>query len=314
MVKKEKVLILGGAGFIGSHLAEILADSYEVTVFDRARISLRNLDSCRDRIHVIAGDFTNAAEIADVVAGMDIVFHLIWSTLPATSNQNPAYDLETNVIPFLHLLSSLRNHQVKRLVFISSGGTVYGDPQRLPICEEAATRPRCSYGITKLTAEKYLEMHCQLHGQDAIVARLANVYGERQEWRKGQGLVMVALQRALSGEPLEIWGDGNAVRDYIHVSDVVIALKKLIPYRGDHRLFNIGSGRGHSVMEIVNAVHAVSGRRPQVRFLPGRALDVSASVLDNSRACSELDWLPRLDLENGMRQVFNWLCRQYFNG
>jgi UDP-glucose 4-epimerase len=174
----------------------------------------------------IEGDLVNQEDLEAAIQGCDIIYHLVSTTLPKSSNDNPAYDIETNVIGTLHLLDLARKKMGKKVIFISSGGTVYGVPGEVPIKESYPTNPLCSYGIVKLTIEKYLALYHQLYGLDYCVIRPSNPFGERQRVTGAQGAVAVFLHKALRDEPIEIWGDGTVVRDFIYVGDLTAALVK----------------------------------------------------------------------------------------
>ena len=179
-----------------------------------------------------AGDFSSTHDVSDAISGVDIVLHLVSTTLPKSSNDDPIYDVQSNVVATLQMLNAMVAHNVRKIVFISSGGTVYGNPMYLPIDEKHPTDPLVSYGITKLAIEKYLQMYSHLYGIRAITLRVANPYGERQRIETAQGAVGVFLHHALKGLPIEIWGDGSVTRDYIHVSDVAEAFVRAVEYSG----------------------------------------------------------------------------------
>ena len=195
----------------------------------------------------------------------------------------------------------------RRVVFVSSGGTVYGVPKSVPIREDHATDPICSYGITKLAIEKYLHLYRELHGLESVVLRLANPYGERQRTHASQGAIAVFLGKALRGEPIEIWGDGSVVRDYIHISDVTRALLLAMDHAGSNRLFNIGSGLGASLNEVLEAIESATGVAPERHYLDGRPFDVPRSVLCIERAERELGWRPHIGLKEGIARTAAWL-------
>jgi UDP-glucose 4-epimerase len=305
-----KALIIGGNGFIGCNLADkLLASGHKVTSFDLYPARYRESDS---RIKYVYGDFANHGEVRDAVRGNDWIFHLAYTTLPATSNEDPSYDVRSNIIAALQLLDACRESQVKKVVFISSGGTVYGIPQSLPVREDHPTEPICSYGITKLAIEKYLHLYHHLYNLDYVVTRLANPYGEFQNPQARQGAITVFLGNVLAGKPITIWGDGEVVRDYIYIGDAADALVKAAEYCPDEkepRLFNIGSGSGQSLNQIVRAVRNVVGTEVEVVHHPARATDVPANVLDISRAKKCLGWQPEINLENGIRKTWDWLCK-----
>ena len=227
--------------------------------------------------------------------GSEVVFHLVSATLPKSSNDNPVYDVESNVMGTLRLLDIARTNGVRRVVFASSGGTVYGLPHTLPISETHSTEPLVSYGITKLTIEKYLHMYHALHGVDYCVLRLANPFGERQRVSAAQGAVAVFLHRALHGETIHIWGDGSVTRDYIYIQDAIGAFVRALSYQGEQRVFNIGSGQGLSLNEILAAIEKLLGRPVARTYEHGRKFDVPVNVLDISRARELLGWQPSVD-------------------
>lgn len=301
-------LILGGAGFLGSHLTEaLLAGGGEVRVFDRANVDLRNLEGLRGEWEFQGGDFQNESDQVKALEGARTVFHLVSTTIPATSSRNPVYDVETNLTATLRFLELAREAGVGQIVFLSSGGTVYGKPERLPLAESHPTEPLVSYGVVKLAIEKYLFLYQRLHGLACRVIRLSNPYGPRQETAGAQGAASVFLQRVHAGEPVEIWGDGTVVRDYLYVSDAVEGILAAHRHEGPTGLYNIASGRGTSLNELVEAIRRVTGRAVEVHYRGGRPFDVPANVLDVSRAERELGWRPVVPLEEGLRRTWEWL-------
>jgi UDP-glucose 4-epimerase len=303
-----KCLILGGGGFLGSHLTDaLLAQGHTIRIFDRANLARYRTFLNGEPIEWMEGDFTNRAEVAQAVSGCDVVFHLVSTTLPRSSNDNPAFDVESNVIGTLHLLEAMRRHGAQKIVFTSSGGTVYGVPRDVPIGESHPTEPICSYGIGKLAIEKYLHLTHVLHGIDYCVLRLANPFGERQRLNAAQGAVAVFMHKALRGETIEIWGDGSVIRDYFHVSDAVSALLKAMTYRGEDRIFNIGSGSGKSLNEILAAIEVLLGSPVARTNLAGRAFDVPSNVLDISKARELLGWTPQLSFGDGLARTADWI-------
>jgi len=302
------VAVLGGAGFLGSHLTEaLLARGRAVRVFDRPSVDRRNLAGLRGDWHFLGGDLVNEEDLRRVVDGAGTVYHLVSTTIPATSNRNPVYDVESNLVSTLKLLELSRAAGVERVVFVSSGGTVYGPPETLPIPEDHPTRPQVSYGVVKLAIENYLGLYHRLHGLAATIVRLANPYGPRQDPAGAQGAAAVFLGRVARGEPIEIWGDGSVVRDYVYVADAVagiLAAAAGAPFG----IYNIGSGRGVSLRELLEAIARVAGRRPEVRYSPGRPFDVPENVLDIARARADLDWEPEVGLEDGLARTWAWLA------
>jgi UDP-glucose 4-epimerase len=303
-----KCLVLGGGGFLGSHLCEaLLAQGYAVRIFDRPNLLRFKSFQNTDAVEWVEGDFINREHVAQAVSGCDIIYHMISTTLPRSSNENPAYDVETNVIGTLHLLEAAQRNKIKKTIFVSSGGTVYGIPQEIPIPETHPTEPICSYGIGKLAIEKYLNLFHLLHGTEYCVLRLANPFGERQRIAAAQGAVAVFLYKALRNEAIEIWGDGSVLRDYFHVSDAVSAMTKALTYEGSSSVFNIGSGVGQSLNEILDAIEVLLGSNVKRIYLPARAFDVPISVLDISKAVKYLNWHPQLSFAEGLSRTAQWL-------
>ncbi|WP_115708291.1 NAD-dependent epimerase/dehydratase family protein [Legionella sainthelensi] len=301
------ILVLGGNGFIGAHLVETLIEQgCSVRVLARSNpIQATNINS--KHFQYIRGDFVNEADIAMAMEDCDVCFHLISTVLPKTSNLDPIYDLETNLIGSIKLLNHAVKAGVKKIIFLSSGGTIYGTPLYLPIDENHATNPICSYGIAKLAIEKYLELYHQLYDLDYTILRLSNPFGERQRINSGQGAVAVFLGKAINKEPIEIWGNGSVVRDYIYISDVISAMLKSITYAGTEHIFNIGSGQGLSLNEILNEIEIVTGIKVERIYTPGRTFDVPTSILGIERAVQELKWSPNVTFKDGLSHMVNWM-------
>ncbi len=303
-----KIAIFGGGGFIGSTIADrLLLDGHELRIFERPRVAPYRKFTEDEKVEWVTGDFSSAHDVGEAVSGMDVILHLVSTTLPKNSNDDPIYDVQSNIVGTLQMLNAMVTHKVGKIVFISSGGTVYGNPVYLPIDENHPTNPLVSYGITKLTIEKYLQMYSHLHGISAVTLRVANPYGERQRIETAQGAVGVFLNRALKNLPIEVWGDGSVTRDYIHISDVAEAFVKAIGYSGELRCFNISSGSGTSLNALISLVEGEIGRRVEVRYLPGRLFDVPASVLSNDLSREELKWAPLITMQDGIARTAKWM-------
>lgn len=303
-----KIVVFGGGGFIGSTIVDrLLLDGHEIRVFERPRIDPYRQFMPGERVEWLTGDLMSVHDVTNAVVGMDAVLHLVSTTLPKNSNDDPIYDVQSNLVATLQLLGAMLAQGVRKIVFISSGGTVYGNPQYVPIDERHPTEPRVSYGITKLAIEKYLLMYQHLHGIKATILRVANPYGERQRIETAQGAVGVFLSRALQGQAIDIWGDGTVTRDYIYIQDVADAFARAVVYGGPKSVFNICSGIGTSLNELIELLERVLGQRVQRNYLPARAFDVPVSVLDNSLARAELDWQPTVPMEAGVRRTAEWM-------
>jgi UDP-glucose 4-epimerase len=308
MKKNSKCLIYGGGGFIGSHLCDkLLEENYSVTIFDKLNFSRINLVNNINRIKIIEGDFNNEVDIKNSIENIDIVFHLVSSTLPANSNENPVYDVETNLISSLKLFEECVEQKIKKVVFISSGGTVYGVPDKTPIIESHPLHPICSYGIIKKAIEDYLFMFNKIYGLDYSVFRLSNPYGERQNPFVAQGVIPVFLSKIIQNKKIEIWGDGEVTRDYIYIKDAVELLVKSLDYESKSKVFNLSSSKGYSLNELLRIMISITGSNPEVIFKEGREIDVPVSILDNALAMEAFNWKPVTDINIGISNTYNYL-------
>lgn len=303
-MKNNKILLLGGNGFIGLHLVHALCNAgYSLKIFGRTDSA--NNQAPSDNIEFIEGDFANKSDIESALENIDICFHLISTVLPKTSNQDPIFDIETNLLSTVHFLNLAVKVKLKKIIFISSGGTVYGVPHYLPIDEHHVTQPRCSYGINKLAIEKYLHLFYDLYGLDYQVLRLANPYGKGQRIQNGQGVISTFLTKALQGETVEVWGDGSTVRDYIYISDVVNALLRAITYNGPSKVLNIASGQGQSLNQVLHEIEIILNKKILRCYKPKRSLDVPASVLSIDNAIHELQWKPAVTFREGLLRMLS---------
>lgn len=298
-------MVLGGSGFIGVHLAgRLLEGGHSVTVYDR---SPNRFGASPRGIEYVQGELGNYGLVSEVVEGVDVVFHLVSTTLPKTSNDDPIYDVRSNLVDTLQLLEACVKTDVGKVIFASSGGTAYGVPQVVPISEEHPTNPITSYGIVKLAIEKYLGLFSHLHGLDYTALRISNPYGAYQNPVGQQGAVTVFLDRIHKGETIPIWGDGGVVRDYLYVADLVDALEAVAETETRRKVLNIGSGQGTSLNELLALMADVTGETPAVDYQPGRPLDAPSNVLDISRAREELGWSPSTSLEDGVARTWDWV-------
>jgi UDP-glucose 4-epimerase len=292
---QKKYLVLGGCGFIGRHLVNRLSEIGSVRVFDRDKIEFPN----KKNVEVISGEFSSVC-FDKLISGIDTIYHLISTTIPSDDTSYSVLDMEQNVIPTIKLLEAMVNSTTKKIIFLSSGGTIYGKIDR-PAAEETPTNPLCSYAIQKQTIEQYLSLYHEYHGITAIRARLSNPYGTGQQEKRRQGVIPIFTRAIKEGKTIDIWGDGNTVRDYIHIEDAVEALTKLDEYSGPYDIFNIGSGKGHSLLEIIQIICKELNVLPKINYLPGRKCDVPYSVLDVNRIRTELDWCAKIELEQGIK-------------
>jgi UDP-glucose 4-epimerase len=304
----SKIVVFGGGGFLGSAVVDrLLRDGHQLRIFDRPSVAPFRKFSETEGVEWCVGDFMNEHEVGEVLGGADVAIHLVSATLPNDSNKDPIYDVNCNVIATLQLLEAMRKKDVGKIIFISSGGTVYGPPRYLPIDETHETNPIVAYGISKLAIEKYLLFYQYHYGIKSNILRLTNPYGERQPANKAQGVVAVFVRRALQGLPLQIWGDGSTVRDYIYVSDVAEAVARAIVYQGETSVFNISTGNGISVNRLIETIEDVMSQPITRQYTRARASDVSANVLENALAREELGWRPTTELVDGIRRTVRWM-------
>jgi Nucleoside-diphosphate-sugar epimerases len=302
-----KVLVTGGCGFIGSHVVDTLLErGIRVRVVDRGREMFRDpLPS----VEYVTGDFSDSALISEALMGVDAVIHLASTTVPASSNIDPIADITGNLIGTMKLIEGMRAVGVKNLVYTSSGGTVYGNPQTDPIPEDHPLQPISSYGIIKSTIEKYLFMENHLHGLRYCALRASNPYGPRQGHRGVQGVIGTYLWRIVKNEPIEVWGDGSTVRDFIYIRDLADLCVTALASSACG-VFNAGQGQGASILEIIEMIQNTTGKKLTPVFRAGRDFDVPRVILDISRAQQTFDWVPKLDLQSGIDQTWDWVLRQ----
>jgi UDP-glucose 4-epimerase len=306
-----KITVFGGGGFIGSAIVDrLLVGGHELRVFERPRVEPYRKFGPKEKVDWLTGDLMSAFDVARAIDGADTVIHLVSSTLPKNSNDDPIYDVQTNLVASVQMLDAMVAKGVRKIIFISSGGTVYGNPVRLPIDESHPTEPKVSYGVTKLAIEKYLLLYKHVYGLKVIILRVANPFGERQRTENSQGAVGVFLDHAISGKTINIWGDGSVTRDYLYISDVAEAFSAALDYEGENSVFNISSGAGTSLNDLVSKIEHTLGCKVLVNYQSSRTFDVQESVLDNALALSELSWRPLVGLDEGLRKTADWLIKE----
>ncbi|MCI0449303.1 MAG: NAD-dependent epimerase/dehydratase family protein [Chlorobi bacterium] len=305
---KKSCIIYGGAGFIGSHIADdLLARNFKVTVFDKLNASRKNVEHILDKIDFIEGDFNNKVDINKSSKKADYVVHLVSSTLPANSNLNPFYDVESNLLSTLNLLESCVKNNIKKVIFISSGGTVYGNPLKLPIKEDHPTNPMSSYGIIKLSIEKYLGLYRNLKRLNYKILRFSNPFGERQNPKLRQGLITHLLYRIKNKMPIEIWGDGKTIRDYFYIKDGAKSVYKSIIDNSQNYIYNISSSKGLSINQILEKFRRILKLNFKVKYLESRRFDVSVNILDNRLAAKYLGWETETDFSTALKNTWRYI-------
>lgn len=301
--------VLGGSGFLGNHLSgELHRRGASVVCYGRTAPSLP------DGIAHLQGDFsTHDAILAKAIEGSDVVYHLVTTSTPATAEANRLEDVEQNVCAAIRLLDLCVERGIPRVVFASSGGTVYGSALQPPFSERTLPQPISSYGISKLTIEHYLRLYNHAYGMRNISLRISNPFGPFQTGARNQGAIGTFARKMLSGDNIDIWGDGEVIRDYVYVSDVIDAFVRVARYSGSADVLNIGSGRGRSIKDVIASLEAVVGKPAKVTYHPRRTFDVAASVLDCDLARQELGWEATTSWTAGLVSTIEWMRTLHSN-
>ncbi|MEP6906845.1 MAG: NAD-dependent epimerase/dehydratase family protein [Pseudoxanthomonas sp.] len=300
-----RALVIGGNGFLGCNLVDALRGRVDhIRVLDRYA---PRLDFDWVGVEYTIGAFGDEDTLRSALAGIDIVYHLASTTVPSTSNADPQGDVASNLIGALRLVAAMRASGLRRLVFFSSGGTVYGDPFRLPVDEAHPLNPISSYGVVKVAIESYLRMYQQLGELDPMIIRPSNPYGPRQAASGVQGAVAAFLEKARDHGTVAIWGDGETVRDYLYVDDLT-ALAVEAGLSGLTGVVNAGSGEGYSLNQLCDVIRQQTGAPLPVEYLPARSFDVRNVVLDIGAARKRFGWTPRISLADGIART--WAAMQ----
>ena len=313
----KRVLVTGGAGFIGSHVSEaFLAAGWSVEVLDN--LSSGRRENVPDGVRFHAGDIGDAAARASVIGGrFDVICHLAAQIDVRRSVADPLVDARTNVLGTLNLLDAVRESgRTTRFVASSTGGAIYGDFVEPPSAEDSAKEPEAPYGVSKLSMEYYLASHGRLHGTETVALRYSNVFGPRQDPHGEAGVVAIFCGRLLDGRPLTVFGGGEQTRDYVFVGDVaranVAAATRALPPVGrvDARAFNVGTSRETSVLDLARVLGDVAGSPAQVEHAPARPGELQRSAIRIDKAKKWLGWIPEVSLEEGLARTYRWFADQ----
>jgi UDP-glucose 4-epimerase len=299
----QRILVVGGAGFMGRALtSRLLGSGYAVDVLIGHNTSLTHSLA---RVHT--GGLENIALVRQLLAQCQIVIHAASATTPGTSARNPSLESELNLSPTLRFLEVLQAHPDVHLIYMSSGGTVYGDQTLRAISEESPIQPLSYYGAGKAATEIFLNCFQQNFSGRVTILRPSNLYGPGQPFDSRFGVVRAMLEHVRRDTVMNIWGDGNVVRDFIFIDDLVSACVKTIERQTNGGIYNIGSGEGYSLNNVRQVVEEITGRTLRVQYEPPRSIDVERIVLDISRAKQQLEWEPRVSLPQGIRATWNWI-------
>lgn len=298
-------LILGGAGFIGGNLARKLIEAgEEVRIFTRPSSSISNIDDILENVDIVYGDFSDDVALRNALTNIDVVYHLISTTFPSMTVASSVFDVLSNLLPTIRLVELCLTNGIKKIVYASSGGTVYGEPKITPIPETHPLMPTSAYGQSKLTIENYLNFYARTSDIDISILRISNPFGPGQKLFGVQGIIAVTMGCILYDRVLNIYDEGRAIRDYIYIDDVIQALLTAGNSQ-ESAIVNISSAQGHSVMDIVHALETISGKEIRKKYVAARPGDVSVNILSNQYAFELYGWQPKISFEEGLAMTWN---------
>lgn len=301
-------LVLGANGFIGGHLVDALAeDGHFVRCFDRYKtddLSFANQE--HHDVEIFRGDFLSTDSIEKSLEGIEYVFHFISTTNPLTAENDPVFDLETNVKMSIELFKLCAKKDIKKVIFASTGGAMYGNVDiQGPISEDVYPKPISPYAIGKLSIENYLRYFEVKHGLPYLVLRISNPYGPRQNTLSGQGVIPIFLERIKASEPITVYGDGSMVRDYIYVGDVASLIAQNFEKDTNGSVYNLGAGKGYSINDLIDVIQRVTGAEAKIESRPTPATFVQSVVLDTSRFLADFQVGTELiELEKGIEKTW----------
>jgi UDP-glucose 4-epimerase len=296
--------IYGANGFIGRHLVRRLAESGVVIRAVSRKFDQNFAKSFAQLVEFVEADLRQPLDMASTLQDVDTVVQLVSTSSPGMKNDHEIADIAENVVPHVQFLQSCIRAGVRRYIFISSGGTVYGPGAPVPTPETSQTNPINSHGLTKLVVEKYIQMHGHVDGLEYIILRVANPFGPGQEFRKGQGLIPAILDHWRKDLPVKIFGNGMALRDYLYIDDLIDAIEAAVMLSGQPRLIvNVGSGEVRSVIEVIEAIETATHHKFKREYIEARTTDVDVANLDIAFAKKILKWAPKTKFEDGVRMT-----------
>lgn len=297
-MKKYNVLALGANGFLGRAFINAVSVNNKVLAFDRNEM---NCYADNKNVTTIVGDFTDNALIDKLVARTDYVIHMISSTYPSDNTSQIFDDIRDNITPSVYLLESMVRHGTKKILFFSSGGTLYGETGNRINTIESILNPCCGYGIQKATIEAYIGLYSRYYEIDYKIVRISNPYGIGQDKKRTQGIIPILINKLLTDEPICIYGDGSNERDYIYINDLTNGLEKAFYYSGQARVFHLGYGKYYTINQIIEKIEKSFGKKfKEITHIPQRKCDVNRSYLDFSVSQNELNWKPTCSIDKGI--------------
>jgi len=306
-MREKNILLLGGGGFIGMALARRLCkDEFNVHILSK-RSPAQEIGT---NIIFYQGSLDDKNILENVLPKCKTIFHLASSTTPGSSSRHPALEADKNITPTLRFLDILQDYKNFHIIFVSSGGTLYGNPKSIPVDETHPLNPLSFHGAGKVALETFLRTFSTLPEINTSIVRPSNVYGPGQSFRSGFGVIRTMLEHIYHGTAMEIWGDGRSIRDFLYIDDMLSALIRLMDFPYDNNTYNIGSGIGYSLNQLKEIIETVCGKKLPAVFRPSRKTDVKGIVLDSSRFIKETKWHPMVSLEQGVELTWKWLKNQ----
>lgn len=302
-MKKERIIITGGSGFIGSNLISALLEreSFDIVTIDHKKFN-------NEKIKTFVGNFSDKEFISKIINENDTVIHLACTTVTHTAENNRQKDIEDNIIGTVNLLDVCKEKKIKKIIFASSGGTVYGkidyDHQSK---ETDCIRPVSAYGIMKATTENYIKLYNKLYNLPYIIIRISNPYPRLQFSKSKPGAVDIFLDSFINGKEINIFGDGKSERDYIFIDDLIKFIISIIEKRILDETFNAGSGKSTSIESLLETVESVTGKKTKINYMKSKNFEVEKVSLDISKAKKELEWQPEYTIEKGIMKAFSQL-------
>jgi len=303
-----KTLVLGANGFIGSHLVDsLVSDGHTVKAFDKFGHGEQKFNY-NENIEVIAGDYLNLNDLSEALNDTDYVFHFISTTTPASAENDPVMDIDTNIRTSVELFKLCVNKHIKKVIFASTGGAIYGDRDNLESLKETdALHPISPYAIGKLAIENYLSYFRVKHGLGSLVLRISNPYGERQPFHRKQGVIPIFLENICRDNPITVLGDGTMERDYIYVKDLTDGISSMFEKDTLEDVYNMGSGTATDINELASIAKEISQKEITIEHQDAPATFLKRSVLDTSRYSNEFGSLSKTPLEDGMRMTYDYI-------
>ena len=305
-MKKNGILLLGGGGFLGSALArQLISDHKTVHI-----ITPNKQPALASHAIIHRGSMDDEKILTSVLPECHTIIHLASSTNPGNSARHPSLEARFNITPTLNFLEILQNYKPFHLIYISSGGAIYGNPEAIPVVETHRLAPLSYYGAGKIAIEAFLRVLATPPDQNVTLIRPPNFYGPGQSYQQGFGVIRTMLEHLYRGTTLEIWGDGETVRDFLYIDDMVSALDLLINLPTDNDTYNIATGKGLSLNQVIDVVERVCKKKLKVKYRKKRKSDVNSIALDSSRFIRKTGWRPEMTLEKGILLTWQWMQRQ----